>query len=143
MLDSREVGCTLTTEDYVNGVQASCAGCPAAISIRLARAIESTADDSRRMHDYASRLRFVRTGTLGSQARGLLQSKKVRRFVRDFDNDRKHDLATSRSQCSSAPRGQAGCCPGLDRTVGQLLPSLSACLAALAVVLFALPSCGS
>ena len=78
MLDSREVGCTLTKADYVNGIQASFAGRLAAVSIRRALAIESTADDPRRMHAYSEHVQFVRTGDLGSQARSSMRPKNVR-----------------------------------------------------------------
>lgn len=78
MLDSREVGCTLKKEAFVDGVQAQCAGCPAAVSIRRALAIESTADDPRRMHAYSEHVQFVRTGALGSQAISSMRPKNVR-----------------------------------------------------------------
>ena len=142
MLDPRKVDCTLTKEAYVNGTQASYAGRLAAVSIRRALAIESTADDPRRMHAYSEHVQFVRTGALGSQARGLIQSKKVRRFVRDFDKDREHAWPC---RAANAPPVQGARLDAalVSIAVGQLLPSLSACLAALAVALFALPSFGS
>ena len=63
MLDLREVDCTLTKEDFVNGVQASCAGCPAALSIWPALAIELTTDTPYGVHTYPEHVQFVRRGT--------------------------------------------------------------------------------
>ena len=79
MLDSREVDCTLTREDFVNGVQASCAGCPAALSIWRAVAIESTADDPRRMHAYSGHVQFVRRGTWAAGRRASRCGSPCRR----------------------------------------------------------------
>ena len=39
---------------------------------------------------YPELVQFVRTGAQGSQARSSMHSKKVRRFVRDFANDREY-----------------------------------------------------
>ena len=66
MIDSRESDWTLPKEDFVKGVQASCSGCSAAISICRALAIESTADGPRGMHTYSEEAQFVRTRAMGS-----------------------------------------------------------------------------
>ena len=75
MIDLREVGCTLLTVDFVDGIHASCAGCSAVLSICRSLGIKVMADYPRSVHGYAAHLRFVRTEALGSQARSLKQSK--------------------------------------------------------------------